>query len=234
MPAIITSMTRLAILALCSLAAAIPPAAAQSGWYGGISVGQSRTSRDLVVNRECTITLGSDFDSDFDDKEGAFKGTLGYRLNRWIALEAGYADLGSHRVLTRFPGGDPPLPAAIDLTREITAAGADVVVFVPLGREAAVFARLGLVRTRLKARQALDGNVVFTGGDPSERVRSNVRNETTDHYGIGIEWAIDAQASMRLEWERYAGIGKAFAIGGSGTTGEADTDTLMVGVVLRF
>jgi hypothetical protein len=39
---------------------------------------------------------------------------------------------------------------------------------------------------------------------------------------------------MRLEWERYAKVGKAFEIGGSGTTGEADTDTLMVGVVFRF
>jgi len=227
-------MTRLAILALCSLAATVPPAAAQSGWYGGFSAGQSRTSRDLVVNRESTVTLAFDFDTAFDDKDGGFKGTLGYRFNRWIALEAGYADLGSHRVFSSFLGGDPPAPAAIDLTREITGAGADVVVFAPLGREAVVFARMGLVRTRLEARQALDGNVVFTGGDPTERVRSTVRNETVDHYGVGIEWAIDAQASMRLEWERYAKVGKPFEIGGSGTTGEADTDTLMVGVVFRF
>jgi opacity protein-like surface antigen len=234
MPVIITSMTRFAIIALCSLAAAIPPAAAQSGWYGGFSVGQSRTSRDLVANRESTITLASDFDTAFDDKEGAFKGTLGYRINRWIALEAAYVDLGSHRVSTRFLGGDAPAPAAIELSRTVTGAGADVVVLAPLGREAVVFARMGLVRARLKARQALDGNVVFTGGDPSERVRSTVSNETIDHYGLGIEWAIDAQASMRLEWERYAKVGKAFQIGGSGTTGEADTDTLMVGVVLRF
>lgn len=227
-------MTRLAILALCSLAAAIPPAAGQSGWYGGFSVGQSRTSRDLVVNRESTVTLASDFDTDFDDKEGAFKAMLGYRWNRWIAAEAGYADLGSHRVFSPFLGGDPPAPALIDLTREITGVGADAVVFAPLGREATVFARVGLVRARLKARQALDGNVVFTGGDPSERVRSAVRRETIRHYGVGVEWAIDAQASMRLEWERYAKIGKAFEIGGSGTTGEADTDTLMVGVAFRF
>lgn len=227
-------MTRLAILALCSLAAAIPPASAQSGWYGGFSVGQSRTSRDLVVNRESTITLASDFDTDFDDKEGAFKAALGYRLNRWIALEAGYADLGSHRVFTRFLGGDPPAPASIDLTREITGFAADAVVFAPLGPEAAVFARVGLVRARLEARQALDGNVVFTGGDPLERVRSTVRRETIRHYGVGVEWAIDGQASIRLEWERYAKVGKAFEIGGSGTTGEADTDTLMAGVVFRF
>jgi OmpA-OmpF porin, OOP family len=233
-PDIITSMTRLAIIALCSLAAAIPPAAAQSGWYGGFSAGQSRTSRDLVANRESTITLASDFDTDFDDKEGAFKGTLGYRINRWIAVEAAYVDLGSHRVLTRFLGGDPPAPAAIDLSRTVTGAGAGVVVFAPLGSEAVMFARMGLVRARLKARQALEGNVVFTGGDPSERVRSAVRGETVDHYGLGIEWAIDAQASMRLEWERYAKIGKAFQIGGSGTTGEADTDSVMAGVLLRF
>ena len=227
-------MTRLAILALCSLAAAIPPAAAQSGWYGGFSVGQSRTSRDLVVNRESTVTLASDFNTYFDDEQGAFKAAVGYRLNRWIGAEASYADLGSHRLFSRFLGGDAPAPASIDLTRDITGVGADAVVFAPLGREARVFARLGLVRARLKARQALDGNVVFTGGDPSERVRSTVRDETLRHYGVGIEWAMDARASLRFEWERYAEVGKAFEIGGSGTTGEADTDTLMLGVVFRF
>ncbi len=227
-------MTRLSILALFSLAAAIPPATAQSGWHGGFSAGQSRTSRDLVVNRESTVTLASGFDTAFDDKEGAFKATVGYRVNRWIGVEASYADLGSHRLLSRFLGGDPPAPAAIELTRDITGAGADVVVFAPLGRETVLFARLGLMRARLHARQALEGNVVFTNGNASERVRSTVRNETIDHYGAGIEWAIDAQASMRLEWERYAKVGKAFEIGGSGTTGEADTDTLMVGVVFRF
>jgi opacity protein-like surface antigen len=40
--------------------------------------------------------------------------------------------------------------------------------------------------------------------------------------------------ALRLEWERYANVGKAFAVGGSGTTGEADTDTWMLGVSLRF
>jgi opacity protein-like surface antigen len=226
-------MNRLAVLFLCAIAAA-PSALAQAGWYAGFAAGQSRTSRDLVANRENTVTLASDFDSDFDYRERAFKATLGYRLHPAVALEANYADLGTHRVFSRFLGGDAPAPASIDLTREVTGTGADLVLFAPLGREAAVFVRAGIVRTRLKARQALDGNVVFTGADPSERVRSIVRHETVRRYGVGVEWAIDPRASARLEWERYAKIGKAFEVGGSGTTGEADTDALLLGIVLRF
>ena len=227
-------MNRLAVAALCSIVAIAPPAMAEVGWYAGFSAGQSRTSRDLVANRESTVTLASDFDSDFDDKERAFKATLGYRVHRLVAVEVNYADLGAHRVFSSFLGGDAPAPASIDLRREVTGAGVDAVLFAPFARGGGLFARVGVVRTRLKASQALDGNVVFTGGDPSERMRSTVRHETVRRYGVGFEWAIDARASARLEWERYAKIGKAFEIGGSGTTGEADTDTLMLGVVFRF
>ena len=54
--------------------AAAPPALAQPGWYAGASFGQSRTSRDLVANRESTITGGVvDVHSDFDARDRTMK-----------------------------------------------------------------------------------------------------------------------------------------------------------------
>lgn len=224
---------RPAAVLLCLVALATP-AFAQSSWYAGFSAGQSRTSRDLVANRESTVTLASDFSTTFDDKERAFKAALGYQAHRLLAVELSYVDLGAHELFASFLGGDAPAPASIRLRREVSGVGADVVLSAPLGNGAAIFGRVGAVRTRLKARQDLDGNVVFTNGDPSERSRSTVRDETVRHYGIGVQWPIDPRASLRIEWERYRAIGKPFEVGGSGTTGEADTDAVMAGVIFRF
>jgi opacity protein-like surface antigen len=228
-------MQRLALLLACAIAAAAPTAYAQSGWYAGLSAGQSRTDRELVRNRETTVTLATDFRSDFDDRDRAFKVTFGYRIWPSLALEVSYADLGTHRVHSAFLGGDPPAPASITLVREVAGVGADAVFLAPIGLAGgAVFGRAGALRSRLKASAELDGNVVFTNGDPLERRRSTVRDETVGHAGLGLQWPLARNAWARLEWERYFKIGKAFEVGGTGTTGEADTDTLTAGVVFSF
>lgn len=227
-------MKRLAAALAAWIAVAAPQALAQAGWYAAFSGGQSRTSRELVENRESTVTLATDFRSAFDDKDRAFKAAVGYRIWPVLALEASYADLGTHRVHSSFLGGDPPAPAAIALVREVAGYGADVVFSAPIGSGASVFGRAGAFRARLKASAELDGNVVFTNGDPSERRRSTSKEETVGRFGVGLDWPVARNAWVRLEWERYLEIGKAFEVGGSGTTGEADTDAILAGFVFRF
>jgi OmpA-OmpF porin, OOP family len=204
------------------------------GWYAGLAAGQSRTADELVQNRESTITLASDMHSDFDATGSAGKLFGGYRFNPYLALEASYADLGRDTLATRFLGGDPAQPSAIRTTRKVAGFGADLLVGAPLGARALLFARLGAFRSRLEASAELSGNVVFNPGNPDERARSTTRNETVAHYGIGGEWALTRDVALRLEWERYAKVGKAFEIGGIGTTGEADMDAWFAGVALRF
>ena len=220
----------LAVLALASL-----PAFGQSQWYAGISGGQAKTDRELVFNRESTITNAADLRTDFDAKDSAWKAFAGFRFNSVIAVEVAYADLGSHRTFTTMQGGDPPFPASIAIDRSISGYGVDLVATAPLGFERFnLFARLGAVRTRLAAAATLDGNIVFTNGNPDERTRTTTHRETVMKYGIGAEWMVTRDIGARLEWERYSEVGKAFAIGGSGTTGEADTEVFSLGVLWRF
>jgi opacity protein-like surface antigen len=54
------------------------------------------------------------------------------------------------------------------------------------------------------------------------------------HWGVGADWAFRPNVSLRLEWDRFDKVGKPFAVGGSGTTGEADTDAWMLNLVFRF
>ena len=220
----------LAVLALASL-----PAFGQSQWYAGISGGQAKTDRELVFNRESTITNAADLRTDFDAKDSAWKAFAGFRFNSVIAVEVAYADLGSHRTFTTMQGGEPALPASIAIGRSISGYGVDLVATPPLGFERFnVFARVGAFHTRLEATAALDGNIVFTNGNAEDRTRATTRRETVLKYGIGAEWLVTRRVAARLEWERYSEVGKAFAIGGSGTTGEADTEVVSLGVVVGF
>jgi OmpA-OmpF porin, OOP family len=217
------------------VAAMSAPAWGQAHWYAGIAGGESKTDRQLVVNRETTITDASDLSTAFDAKDTAWKGFFGLRLNRVIALELNYADLGRHRMVTTMLGGQPPLPAAIAIERRISGYGLDLVATAPMGGSRfSVFGRLGAFRSRLEARAALDGNIVFTSGGEEERTRTTTRQETVLKAGIGGEWWFARNAAVRADWERYHAVGKAFAIGGSGTTGEANTDVLSLGVLMRF
>lgn len=217
------------------LAAAAAPAAAQVGWYAGLSGGRAKTDGELVANREATITDATELRTDFDAQDSAWKGFFGLRLNPVVALEVSYADLGRHRTHTTLQGGQPPLPAAIGIERRISGYGVDLVVAPPLGwTNLGLFGRIGAFRSRLEATASLDGNIVFTGGDVGERARMTTRQETVLKTGLGGEWWFRPNAALRLEWERYHEVGKPFAIGGSGTTGEADTDVVALGVLMRF
>jgi OmpA-OmpF porin, OOP family len=222
----------LALFAACSALAL--PAAAQVSWYAGLAAGQSRTDRELVANRESTLLFASDIHTDFDSRDTAWKAFGGVRFQRWIGLEVSYADLGSHRMNTSLQGGTPPSPAAIIIDRQVSGFGVDAVFFLPLaGDRLDLFAKVGAYRSRLEATASLEGNIQFSSGS-GERSRSTTRTENVPHYGLGLQYWVSPNVAIRAEWERYDSIGKAFEVGGTGTTGEADTDAGFIGVSWRF
>ena len=223
--------TSLALLAAATLSL---PAAAQLSWYGGLAAGQSRTDRELVDNRESTLLYAEDIHTDFDSRDRAWKAFAGVRFSRWIGLELSYADLGSHRMNTTLQGGTPAFPAAIVIDRKISGFGVDAVGSVPLLDGALdLFGKVGVFRSRLEATASLEGNIEFSGGS-GERFRSVKRSENVSHAGLGLQYWITPRIALRAEWERYFSIGKPFEVGGTGTTGQADTDAGWIGVVARF
>ena len=89
------------------------------------------------------------------------------------------------------------------------------------------------VRLAAIAQSQTQGNVEFTGGN-GETFRTASQSETLARYGAGLDFDFTPNLGMRLEWERYANVGKKFEVGQSGTTGEADMDNLSLSVVYRF
>lgn len=216
-----------------AIAAASPAFAQGPYWYAGVSGGQSRTSSELVRNRESTVTNAISVTSDFDATDTAWKAFGGYRFNEMLAIEASYADLGRDTLTTSTVGLDG-VPGAVRIDRKISGFGADAILSAPLGPQFTIFGRIGAFRSRLQADAALTGGIVFTSGDPADRSRSVTQNETVAHAGVGLDWWFRGNAAVRFEWERYRKIGKAFEVGATGTTGEADVDLVSLGVLMRF
>ncbi len=228
-------MNRKAALALASFAVLATPALAQSPWYGGLAVGQSKTDGELVANRNSTVVGGTVTASAFDDKDSGFRVFGGYRFLPWLALELNYADIGQSRLRTDVQTIDAPFNAgAVVLDRKISGFGADLVLSAPLGNRASIHGRVGAVQSRLEAEARLSGFINFTSGNTADRQRTTTVNETVTRFGVGGEYMFTPRAGIRVEWERWLDVGKKFEIGGQGTTGEADTDFYSVGLVYRF
>src|SRR3990167_9513078 len=84
-------------LGLAALAVIASPFAAadDTGWYGGINVGQSKAKIDDA--RITSNLLGTGFATasiNNDNRDTGFKLYGGYKFNRNFALEGGYFDLG--------------------------------------------------------------------------------------------------------------------------------------------
>jgi opacity protein-like surface antigen len=219
----------LLLASISSLAAAKDPP-----WYAGASAGESRTDRELVKNRESTIVNATDIQTDFDAIGNAWKVFAGYRFNDMVAVEVNYADLGSHSTFTTMVAPDGFNTASIRVTRQIAGYGADLLLSAPIGGYFSIFGRVGAFRSKLEADALLDGLINFTNGNPADRARSTTVKETVLRYGAGGDWWLRPNVALRLEWERYNNVGKKFEIGGSGTTGEANTDAFYLGVMTRF
>lgn len=222
-------------IAACACAGAyaqVPPAAPYARWYVEASGGQSKTSNELVRNREDTIVNGSDIHSEFDSKDTAWKFGGGYRFLPWLALEVNYVDLGSVKLDTTLTAAG--LPASIAIDRKVTGWGADAVFSAPVMPVLSVYGRAGAFRSHLQTSAQLSGNIVFTSGDSTQSSRSITKDETVGRLGAGLAWNAWRNGGIHVEYERYFNIGKAFAVGGSGTTGEADVDVWWIGLHQSF
>ena len=224
------------IVSVCALAACCAHAQDLPHWYAGAAIGNARMSHDIVTNRESTILNFQSVNSDLDLSDTGWKIFGGWRLSRYFGFEAYYTDLGSHKVNTNIvAAGNPPTTSTFDLTHKISGFGADALVSVPVfTNEFAVYGRVGAFASRLKADATLSGNIFFTNGDPAETHRSAQHDETVLHYGFGGEWNFRRDMALRLEYERFSKIGKPFEVGGTDTTGQADTDLFSLGFLYRF
>ena len=150
---------------LAALAAA--PAAAQDTphWYLGGSAGSA------TAKHHCDNTTAC------DETDGAFKLFGGYQFNRNVAVEIGYADLGTFVA----DATDTDI-RALDAVAQFTA---------PLSQRFALIGRIGAYRSHVEASGATNAGA----------------HNTSFTWGLGIAFSFSRSFELRGEWQHYPDIG---------------------------
>ncbi len=192
-----------------------PAVAADSGWYGGLGIGQSRAKIDDeritsgLLGSGLAVTSISD-----DDRDIGYKVFGGLKFNRNFALEAGYFNLGKFGfTATTSPAGT--------LTGNIKLSGfnLDALGILPLSDNFSAFGRIGVQYAQAKDSFAGTGAVAVANPDPS-------KGAANYKAGLGLQYDFSDSVGLRTEWERYR-INDA--VGNRG-----DIDVLSVGLVIMF
>lgn len=200
--------------------------AADSGFYGYASLGQSQSDRKAESDRALTGAGATAFTSSMDDTGTAWKIQAGYRFNKNLAIEGGYAKLGemSYRATITAPSA-----AAGVVKVDTDGWNLDLVGRLPFSDSLSGFAKLGAFAYELDYQCSIISGT-YSCGTAASRSASG----TSFHYGLGLDYAFAGNWFARAEYEVIADVGDP--LNATGTTGTSQEDVRMgsVGVGYRF
>ena len=201
----------IAALAASLTAGAVTTSIAQDipNWIG-VSVGNTQFSNGSnIVNSSNTlsgISPGSTENSD-----NAWKIYLGIPFTKNLGLELGYAKLGDQTISGTFSG----LPASSRATS--TAYLFDLVGNYDFNESFSLLGKVGMHRWGVND-DTTKGTVGATNGADGFDFT----------YGLGVQYNVNKDVGLRMEWERINNMGH------EGTTGNIDASLITIGVIYRF
>jgi len=202
-------------LAALALLASPYAMADDTGWYGGISIGQSKAKIDDA--RIASNLLGSGLSTSSitnDDSDTGYKIFAGYKFNKNFALEGGYFDLGKFGFAATTAG-----PGTLNGSIKLQGINLDAVGILPVGQGFSLFGRAGV--NYAQARDSFSGTGPVNVSNPSPS-----KNDTNYNFGLGLQYDLNKSVGMRLGAERYR---VNDAVGNRG-----DIDLFSAGLVYRF
>jgi OOP family OmpA-OmpF porin len=224
----ITCRFNLAMLAACAAMLSQPALAADQGadtfinpdwansaWYAGGSLGQSRAAIDEARIKGSLTANGATLSSfDTDERELGVKLFFGKQLNQYFAVEAGYFDLGKFSVDATTSGN-----GSFHGEARFRGANLDLVGQLPLSQRLSLLGRAGMQYAH--TRTSFSGNRLAAVTNPhvSEK-KLNAK------VGLGLEYKLSEALALRGEVERYR---LADAVGNRG-----EVDLFSLGLVYKF
>lgn len=196
--------------------------AADTGFYGYLSAGQSQSDRKAEADRALIGAGATAFTSSMDDTDTAWKIQAGYRFNKNLAIEGGYAKLGelAYRAAITAPVAETGL-----VSLDIDGWNLDVVGRLPFNNSLAGFAKIGAFVYNLDYQCT---GTVYCG------TVSRSASGTSLHYGLGIDYAFAGNWFARAEYEVFADVGDSMSADGAIGTSREDVRLGSVGVGYRF
>jgi OOP family OmpA-OmpF porin len=139
-----------------------------------------------------------------EDTDTAFKVFGGYQFNRNIALELGYSDRLAKLSASGF-----------GTSAEVTVSAFEIVAVpsLPLSENFSLYGKVGVYAASTEARSSFGA----TADD----------SNTGGTIGLGVAYHFNKNITARADWQRYAKVG-------GDNVGEADIDTLNIGLLFRF
>lgn len=205
----------------------LPFAASAQSWYLGASGGQSAIQAS-PADVETGFLLDDGFTASgttLDKTDTAWKAYAGYRFNRFLAVEMGYADLGKASFNTTIvaapPGTTPSPPFPIRATATARGGFLSVIAHWPVTQNFSLFTKAGAFRSDVEFTEVIEGTGIT-------RV-SRTELRTDANYGAGLQWMFSGAMGVRLEWERFINIGR-----GIGGREGLDIDFVSAGLMVRF
>ena len=207
------------VAALLAVSAAGAAHAQSTSWYGGVSVGQSKSnvSGGEVSDFLRSLGYGSPSTS-ADNKDTTYKFLLGYRLSPVVSVEGFYADLGRYNTRSSVT---TPTAGSVSADYKAKGYGVDLVLSAPISDAFSVYGRLGVMQAKTEATFGSSGSVGLLSNRGS-------KNKTGQHYGVGLQYEINPAIALRGEVETYRKLGD------DSTGGELKVDVVSVGAIFRF
>ncbi len=169
----------------------------------------------------------SDFNRSEDDNDTAFHVFLGYQFNDFVAITAGYADLGDLKASAAIDGGEG---GSIPYTDHIEATALDFSVIgilpfsifgdIPVLSRISIFAQVGMqVWNQDVDCVACDGGGNFRGGDDGTDIvyGGGINVNVTDNLGVHARFTSypdigGTETGHQQDWDMY-GLGATWNFG---------------------
>lgn len=210
----------------------------QPGFYFGIGAGESSYDleqsmfddvvRTVLFTQSVPLLSRS---SSLEDSDTTLALFAGYHFNQYIAVEAGYIDLGAAEYRTSGtvnPPG-PVVSAPFNMNIDVESTGFTVAGrgSLPLGSIVDLHGRLGLFFARTDI--SVGGQVVGSNGTATESLDS-----IGGFYGIGAGLNFDEHWSLSFDWTRYDNVGDEDEDDDVTTEAGFDVDALSISAMFRF
>ena len=206
-----------AVLAAPAAMAADPfvnPDWANSAWYVGGSAGATQATVDRArIESALRSNRSGVVDYQYDHNDKGYKVFLGKQLNRYLAIEAGYFDVG------QFGFDAVTTDGRLSGTSSYRGVNLDLVGQVPMTERLSLLGRVGAAYT--KTRTDFSGNRLnaVTGPHATQK-KAGLK------AGLGLEYKLSEALAVRTEYERYR---VNDAVGNRG-----DVDALTFGLVYKL
>lgn len=197
-------------------AAVVNPDWADSAWYMGAGVGQSRANIDEARLRSSLGANGATVTSfNADERDLGFKLFGGKQLNRYFAVEAGYVDLGKFDFAASTSGN-----GTLRGETKLRGVNVDLVGQLPLTERLSLLGRAGVEYARASTHFSGNRLNAVTNPNPPSEGRRGAK------LGLGLEYKLSEALALRGEVERYR---VSDAVGNRG-----DVDLASVSLVYKF